>query len=70
MVDLTWTKNNLIDDVFIDSYLIMWSSVASDSSEDLEYIDDGLNRIQHSEVVQDQQETSNFRYRQGLSINN
>ena len=63
MVDLTWTKNPLIDDVFIDSYLIMWSSVASDSTEAaLEYIDDGLNRIQHSEVVQQ----SNFRYRQGL----
>jgi len=63
MVDLTWTKNPLIDDVFIDSYLIMWSSVASDSTEAaLEYIDDGLNRIQHSEVVQQ----LNFRYRQGL----
>jgi hypothetical protein len=70
MVDLTWTKNPLIDDVFIDSYLIMWSSVAASESTDdaLEYRDDGLNRIQHSEVAQPLQ--ANFRYRQGLSINN
>lgn len=46
MVDLTWTKNPLIDDVFIDSYLIMWSSVALEStSAALQEIDDGLNRL-------------------------